>query len=261
MVHSRAMLAFPSTPSVAGTSFSRPRAVLAVLAALAIAGYFFFSGGAGSDATFVIAPSDFRQQVSVSGTVVPARDADLGFAANGRISAVYAKVGERVAAGSILAQVENGDLVAALAQKQAALSEAEADLASLKAGTRSEEIAIAAAAVKSAEADLADSIREAYTVSDDAVHNKADTLFTNPRGTNPLLTFTTSNASLKTEVERARAAVEPALSSWKLLVAALSSADLTLAAQQSQDYLAQIAALLADANAAVNQGVPDSSTT
>src|SRR3989338_692702 len=138
------------------------------LVVVALGGYFFFGRNGGMGATLDISLGDFREEVSVSGTVIAARDADLGFAANGRIAGVYARVGQHVAAGTILAQTENGDLAAAL-------REAEADLASLQAGTRPEELAVASAADTSAQAELVDSIQSAYTTSDDAIHNKVDT--------------------------------------------------------------------------------------
>ena len=95
----------------------------------------------------------------MSGTVIAAKDVALGFATNGRLARVYAEVGQRVAQGTVLAEVENGDLVAALAQKRSVLAAAEADLASLRAGTRQEELSVAAASVANAKAALADAIQ------------------------------------------------------------------------------------------------------
>ncbi len=233
------------------------RYALAALAVVALGGYFFFGRGADTGATLVIVPGEFRTQVSVSGTVIAARGANLGFAATGRISAVYADVGERVGAGAVLAEMENGDLAAALAQKRSALAETEADLASLRAGTRPEEVAVASTAVANAEADLADAMRSAYTTSDDAVRNKADAIFTNPR-TNPKLSFSVSSAALKSELEQERVALEPLLASWALLVSDLSNATAAGEAPRAQGYAASVASFLADANTAVNQGLPDS---
>lgn len=228
---------------------------------LAFGGYFFFRQDADTGATLTIVSGDFKERVSVSGTVIAAKDANLGFAASGRISNIYASVGQRVGARTILAEIENGDLVAALSQKRSALMEAEARLASLKVGTRPEEIAVASAAVASAEAALVDMVRDAYTTSDDAIHNKADTLFTNPRSANPQLTFNTSNANLRNVIESNRVAIEPTLTQWELLVESLSRANVVQSAERSQSYLVQVMTLLADMNSAVNQGVPDTTIT
>ena len=223
------------------------------LVVVALGGYFFFGRNGGMGATLDISLGDFREEVRVSGTVIAARDADLGFAANGRIAGVYARVGQHVAAGTILAQTENGDLAAAL-------REAEADLASLQAGTRPEELAVASAAVTSAQAELVDSIQSAYTTSDDAIHNKVDTFFTNAR-TDPKLTFTTSNANLKATIELGRSSIESVLAKWATLVGNLSRESAASGAAESQRYLAQVTTLLADINAAINQGVPDPTVT
>jgi len=224
------------------------------------AGYFFFSRGMDFGTTLTITPGYFREQVSVSGTVIAAQNVDLGFAASGRISSTNAKVGQRVSAGTILAQTENGDLIATLAQKRFALTEANADLASLMAGTRSEEIAVASASVSNAEAALADAIQNAYTVSDDVVHNKADSFFTNPR-INPKLSFTTSNSVLRMTVEQDRTDIEPMLTKWGLLVSNSTNGSVVESAQQAQANLAQVTEFLADVNLAINQGLPDMTTT
>ncbi len=219
---------------------------------VAVAGYLLLGRGAGFGATLTITPGDFKEQVNVSGTVIATQDVALGFAANGRISGVYARVGQHVGARAILAETENGDLVAALSQAQA-------NLASLNAGARPEEIDVAKTTVANTEATLANDIRTAYTTSDDAVHNKADMLFTNPR-TDPKLSFAVTNATLKAIVERDRANIEAVLANWVVLAAGLTAGNAADSAKQAQTYLAQVVTLLADANLALNQSVPDQTT-
>ena len=237
-------------------AFPRWRSVLGTVIVLVCIGYFYLGRGADLGATLVISRGDFKEQVSVSGTVIAAQDVDLGFATNGRISGTYAKVGQYVEGGMILAETENGDLIAALAQKQAALAQAQATLSSLQVGTRPEEVAVASTAVMSAEAALINAIQNAYTACDDAIRNRTDSFFTNPR-TNPKLSFNITNAALKIVVESDRANIESVLTAWATLVAKLSNATVADSAKQSQEYLAQVTTLLADANAALNQGVPD----
>lgn len=236
--------------------FPQWRYALAALLALAIGGYLYWGQGSGLGATLVISRGDFVEQVRVSGSVTAAQGAALGFAANGRVSGIYAKAGQYVEAGRILAEMENGDLVAEVARKQAALAQAEANLALLRAGTRSEELASASVAVMNAEAALVNAVRSAYTASDDAIHNRIDAFFTNPR-TDPKLAFTVVNAALATLVERDRALVEPVLGSWAMMVARISNGSAADSAGQAQAYLVQVTTLLADANAALNQAVPN----
>ena len=236
--------------------FPRWRYTLGALAILTIGGYFYLGQGTSLGATLLITRGDFRKQISVSGTVTAAQNVALGFATNGRIAGIYAKVGEYVEAGRILAETENGDLVAEVARKQAALAQAEASLASLKVGTRSEELAVASIAVLNAQAALVNAIQSAYTVSDDAVRNRTDIFFTNPR-TNPKLLFTVANVELETTVINDRVAAEAVLANWALLVGKLSNSNAADSAQQAFAHIAQVSTFLADVNAAINQGIPN----
>lgn len=239
---------------------SRSRYTLFAIAFVALGGYFFVAQDKDFGATFTVSGGDFKEQVSVSGTVTAAKDVSLGFAANGRISGVYAMVGQHVTAGNVLAETENDDFSATLAQKQSTLRVAEANLASLKAGTRPEELTVASLSATNAKSSLINAVQSAYTVSDDAIRNRADALFTNPRS-NPKLLFTVTNANLITLVERNRVEIEPILSDWALLIVKLTPENAAASAKQTETYLAQVTTLLANANLALNQGVSDQVTT
>ena len=119
-----------------------------------------------------------------------------------------------------------------------------------------EEIAVASSAVANAQEALINAIQSAYTSSDDAIHNKADSFFTTPR-TDPKLSFTIANFTLKTTVEQERAAIDATFASWKLLVSSLSNANVADVAKQAQLYLKQVVTFLVDANTALNQGIAD----
>jgi HlyD family secretion protein len=69
-----------------------------------------------------------------------------------QVQSVSVRRGDRVAAGTALATLEDADAGIAVAQAQAALGAAEAQLADLKVGKRPEEIAVLEAAVRSAKA-------------------------------------------------------------------------------------------------------------
>src|SRR3989344_5129284 len=104
--------------------------------ALALGGWLVFGGTSAVEELLVVEEGEFLQQVSVSGKVVAEGRVDLGFSLSGRISRVYTVVGARTAAGQTLAELENGDLRAAVLQKEAALETAQADLDALLSGTR-----------------------------------------------------------------------------------------------------------------------------
>ncbi|THF59121.1 HlyD family secretion protein [Ollibium composti] len=69
-----------------------------------------------------------------------------------QVQSVSVRRGDQVAAGAALATLEDADAGIAVAQAQAALGAAEAQLADLKVGKRPEEIAVLEAAVRSAKA-------------------------------------------------------------------------------------------------------------
>lgn len=235
-------------------AFVKWQYVVGALLLIAAAAYVATGKNGVIGTTLTVARATVMEQVSVTGTVTPAHTVDLGFAASGRIAGTYATVGQHVAAGTVLAETENGDLAAAVALKQAALAKAQAELASLLAGSTAAQVAVASTTLANATAALADAVQSAYTTADDAVHNKVDQLFTNPRS-QPMLSFTITNALLATAVENDRATLEPVLAAWAASLANGTS-DIALA----QKDLAQVSALLADANAALNQAVPDQTT-
>ncbi len=64
--------------------------------------------------------------LSVSGTVTAAKQADLSTRTMGYVRSVQVRVGDRVAAGTVLLQLDNADLQARMAQTTASITEAEA---------------------------------------------------------------------------------------------------------------------------------------
>src|SRR3989344_8065600 len=126
-----------------------PLAYALVAVVVLAGGFILFGGKKAEERVITVEKGSFVQEVSVSGKVVAAQDVDLGFSQGGRVSGVYAKVGDTVAKGAALAELENGDLRAAVLQREASLATQRAKLASLKQGTRPEEIAVAEAEVES----------------------------------------------------------------------------------------------------------------
>lgn len=120
--------------------------------AMALAGC---GGQTGEEVTPEALPDVFSSVVSASGEVVPVRRATLSSELGGQIVAIGVKEGDKVEAGQVLLQLDAADLVQAVAQAEAALSAAQAQLARVKAGARPEEIAAAEGAVAAAEAQLA----------------------------------------------------------------------------------------------------------
>ena len=129
--------------------------VLAILAA----GYYGLSGRlrGGNKATPTPASSAGLSDniVTASGTVVPAKQARLGFRLGGRVKQVLVKAGDTVQAGDPLLRLEASELEAAVAQAKAGVVAAQAQLALAKSGARPQEIAAAEAGLAAARAQLA----------------------------------------------------------------------------------------------------------
>lgn len=184
--------------------------------------YFFYSEEAPAEDFVVATRQRIVQQVSATGTVKPASSVDLAFERAGRVAAVAYEVGARVAQDALLARLDSTDLAADLAQADATAKAFEAKLAQLKSGTRVEEINIsevkvanAKRALEDARANLAATIRDSFIKADDAVRNKSDQLFSNPRGSSPQLNHT-ADLQLEIDIEATRPRIEGELNLWKL---------------------------------------------
>lgn len=251
-------------------SFLKGRVLVYGIAVLLIVvGSFLLPGRDTTTEEFLtVVRGHFVQEVSVSGKVVAAQGVDLGFSQSGRVKHVYANVSDRVAAGTILAELDNSDLRAGVLQKQAALEHEQAALGALAEGTRPEEVAIARSEVASSEVALAqtesavvESVQDAFTTSDDAVRNTLDQFIDEPR-TNPQIEFIVNDVQLENTVENARRTMENTLAGWQKTVEALTSvSDLSSAVSEAQSDLSSVVSLLTDANAALNKAVPTGSIT
>lgn len=92
--------------------------------------------------------------VSATGKVWPARWANLTLPVGGAVRAVHVEEGQEVVAGQILVELDAVQLERAVAEAQAALSAAEADLARVKAGAHPLDITAAEQAVATAQANV-----------------------------------------------------------------------------------------------------------
>ena len=96
--------------------------VIVVLAAAGVGVWASEDGSSASTPTFQLvaaASSTLRQTVSSTGTIEPAQQANLNFAASGQVTAVDVTVGQKVKAGKVLAKVSSASLSASVAQAEA----------------------------------------------------------------------------------------------------------------------------------------------
>jgi HlyD family secretion protein len=90
--------------------------------------------------------------VSAQGFVVPIRTSDLAFRSGGRVTEVLVAEGDEAKQGQALVRLQDDQLQAAVAQAEAALDLAKANLDQVQQGARAEDLAAAEAQVKAAEA-------------------------------------------------------------------------------------------------------------
>ncbi|MGD2104136.1 MAG: biotin/lipoyl-binding protein, partial [Anaerolineae bacterium] len=102
-----------------------------------------------------ISPRASGDTVTASGKIVPAQEAQLGFAVSGRVKTVTVTEGCEVQSGETLVALEIDTLQADVARAEAALVVAQAELARLSAGPQPGEVAAAKARLEAAVGGLA----------------------------------------------------------------------------------------------------------
>lgn len=120
----------------------KPVIAVTIIAALAAAGWYVTHR-----------PATDNGVLTLSGNV-DVRQVDLSFRVEGRLAKLLVEEGDRVAAGQVVAELDDGYLKDAVRVAQARLAAQEAQLAKLEAGNRPQEIAQTKAELEKAEAAL-----------------------------------------------------------------------------------------------------------
>jgi len=103
---------------------------------------------------------DFVPVVSVTGEVVPTTWANVSAQTGGTVMEVLVEQGDEVAAGDLLVRLDPTDAQLAVRQAEAALGAAQAQLALLRAGPRSEQIAVAEAQIVAAQTVVSQTVAQ-----------------------------------------------------------------------------------------------------
>ncbi|MEA2112565.1 MAG: efflux RND transporter periplasmic adaptor subunit [Patescibacteria group bacterium] len=247
---------------------------IVVIVLIAIISAFYFLKQEVVEYNFSLAERlDLVQEISSTGRIKAVDDLDLAFEKSGKIEMVSVEVGGKVAKGQVLVSLDSDDVFAEIAQARASVSSAEAKLSQyeailekeeneleiLQAGTRDEEILIYESKVGNAEAvydaaiqSIVDNLGDAYTKSDDAIRNKIDPMFTNPRGTNPQITFTINDSQLEADIEWGRSLIEQQLVLWGSAITNLSTDLLQDEIMKTENKLDEIKSFLSNMALAVN---------
>lgn len=197
-----------------------------------------------------VARAPITQEVDVTGQVKAAHSTNLAFETAGRVASINVAVGDHVYAGKALISLDGAAQSAALAQAKANLEIQQARLASLRSGTRPEQISIDETNLTQARSGLVNAMQSAYVAADDAVHVKADALFTSPRTSAAALTINVPDQTLVNTIEGERVALQSVFTDWQSALASADS-DPAAAAAQVSGYLAQTSAFLDNLAAAL----------
>jgi HlyD family secretion protein len=103
---------------------------------------------------------DVASNVLLASGTVEATEAHLGFQASGRIERIAVREGEAVAAGDVLAVVDDKELLARREEAEARIVASRAVLRELESGFRSEEVAQARASLGAARKRVSDAERD-----------------------------------------------------------------------------------------------------
>lgn len=230
------------------TLLSKPAVAIGgslVIAVVAAGATWYMTSVKPQGAYVTVAAQPITEEVDVSGTVKAAQNTDLSFAAPGQVATIHVAVGDHVYQGEVLASLDGRSQAAAVEGAKANLEVQQARLASLKEGTRPEQLAIDQTAADQADVALANAVQSAYVTADDAVHVKADQLFTNPRTNNPSLSIISPDAQLSNKVQQERVSLEPLFTVWQKSVTSASST-LAVNASMSQSNLQSVNTFLGD---------------
>lgn len=236
------------------SKFSKKKIIWTIFAA-GVAGLVFWftrGGDVTPPGTVRVTYGDVVQEVSVTGRVKPVTTVSLGFEKSGRIQDVYARVGEHVDRGELLAEVESS-------AAKASLLEAEARLAELKRGARPEEIVVKKAELAKYEQDLAnayggvlDTVNDAFNKGDDALHVKMTGIFSGSKTSVYKFTYQICDTQLDLNGTWLRYTTEEDFDLWRTELNATplspSNAELSKLLENTGKYLETLRSFLESVN-------------
>lgn len=186
------------------------------------------------------------------GNVRSTTEATVLTEAAGRITGVYASLGQFVGRGALIAEIENSS-------ERASVLQAEANLARVVGSSEDQQLESAAAGLRSAQESSLATILSAYATVQDAIRQKADQTFTNPTNVAAEYVLNTTDSALEGRIESERANIQRILNRQQQSGAVLTTssnldAELTLALEEMKSVRAYLD-LLVDS---ISKAVPDS---
>ncbi|NCN52240.1 HlyD family efflux transporter periplasmic adaptor subunit [Candidatus Parcubacteria bacterium] len=168
-----------------------------------------------------------KNTINLIGSVEAVDEVRLETEASGRITSVGVGLGDSVAAGQIIAQIENASEYAALLQAQGSYEAA-------VASSRSTSVSLI-----NAQSDAINTYRSSYSKTNDVILNTIDSLFSNPKAITPGVRIQTgSNVDI---LNSERYAFNTMLSEWqKQSVTLTTSSDLHAALREARANVTRV---------------------
>ncbi|MFH0846045.1 MAG: efflux RND transporter periplasmic adaptor subunit [Patescibacteria group bacterium] len=184
----------------------------------------------------------------------------------GEVIGLYKKEGDFVWADQIIGEIDNWAQRSTVIQAEANVEMATAQLEKIKKGAREEQISILKATLNNSQnslnetkASVINTLNDAYGKSDDAIRNKIDPMFRDPRNEAPQLLFSVNDSQLEIDLEWGRRIIEEMLKVWEKELSVLNTeADLIKALNTAKDNVDSVRTFLDKMATAVNVLTPNS---
>lgn len=227
-----------------------------LVALIAVSSAFVLARSNDKPARYTVATDTLERTARFSGTVEPVREVELGFNTTGRVASVRVDVGERVATGTIMAELENDDLLASLREAYATLHAEEMRLQKLRAGSRPQTIAAETAQLRAADAQLTaatqqleEQLNGSFTVVENAMERIADDYFTRV-STDPILLLRVGNEA--SELQETREEIYDMFRDWRRERKQDTPAPLATRVATVREHLTAVRDFLSDLSDAAN---------
>lgn len=245
-----------------GMSWRSPKSLIVLGAGIiliAILAYALSRGGAEavqleerSRVVETVEVSAFAQHGSAVTATAAARETVLRAETAGTVKRVSPE-GSRVAAGTVVAELDNASQRAALTQTEGALDSAKAAQQKVLVGTRSEQRAILEASYESAKSSAVSALLAAYGSADSAINDTSDEYFNWTNGISPQLKFSIPDVSRDVWLESTRLGLTKALERQERMSTTVSvSSDLLAEISTTEDEIRDMRTFLDTLLMAIN---------
>jgi RND family efflux transporter MFP subunit len=213
----------------------------------------------------VAALSSDNAPLALIGTVSSVAEASIRSEASGKLR-VYRKLGDTVAAGSIIAEFDNAGERAAVLQAEGAYEAAQAGAGKSQSGADISLVSKdqAVTSLNEAKTSALNSVNSTYSAFDDAIRTKTDSAYSNASDRTRKLRIQSSDSRLAMRVEEERAEIETLLQNRSARNTTLSTnsdliVELTTVNSEAEKVKQYLDDLLAVLNTAIaDPGMPQS---